>query len=151
MAISDSLFVAVGEIDHYLDALPDTYQPVREELLKVRTLMNAARLALDCPPGCMTHQKEEIWCALRSLKTSEVERAVEAWNAFVMQGTTPLASRLYGFFCTHLNERFTTRQVADALELDRNVAADALSRMVQALLLLEQDGRFWLPGHEEAS
>jgi hypothetical protein len=76
--VSDVLADAVRQIDRYLATMLHVYQGVEGPLGKLTTLMNAARLCLDTPPGLAQRQMEAIWKALADLDVQPVRRAVRA-------------------------------------------------------------------------
>lgn len=55
--ISDTLFEALAEIEHYQKKFPKAYSGLKAEIDKVKAVMNAMRSYLDFPPSDGRHPR----------------------------------------------------------------------------------------------
>jgi hypothetical protein len=76
--ISDVLSEAARELRRYLRRMPSVYHEVERPLQKIALAMDAARMALDTPPGSLDPQLADVWQALDNLDLGGVTAALDA-------------------------------------------------------------------------
>jgi hypothetical protein len=76
--ISDVLSEASGRLRRYLREMPDVYAGCEEPIRKIILVMDAARIALDTPPGPLDPEEKAVWLALANLDVDEITAALNA-------------------------------------------------------------------------